>query len=315
MKKNHTAKTSEMGSSAGAVTEELNPSAIPNGDSEGNGSEAAETGEQEVASTDRRGVKKSKSIEIFIPKFEERIFDAYLVGKSPLFPRTFSDKAKRELLMPAAKKNSAVRQQVMKHDPVQEFWDSYPRFKDDNAPTLIGISGAAPHKAMVCAAGYVPNVFKTEIGRLSFVLDELLPVYGKPYLSMMMVRMADIKKTPDVRTRVVVPHWVAPIRIQFISPMLNLTNCFRLLEAAGIVAGIGDGRPEKGTFNYGTFYAMNPEAAHAEPWKKGVEEILRWGRKEQETAMKAHEPYDAETDDLLKWFFAECDQLGKTYTK
>jgi hypothetical protein len=116
-------------------------------------------------------------------------------------------------------------------------------------------------KAMSNAALDIPGLRKTQIGRLVWVSGDKVPVYGTPQLFMTLVRMADIARTPDIRTRAILPQWCCQIHITYVMPQINATNLGNLLSAAGLLSGIGDGRQEKGSLNFGQFRI----ASHNDP--------------------------------------------------
>ena len=75
------------------------------------------------------------------------------------------------------------------------------------------------------------------------------------------------------------------------------------MAAAGIITGIGDGRTEKGTFDYGQFEVVDdgtPELLAQ--WQSIVE---GQGRAVQEEALAKPVAYDQDTEELLAYFESE----------
>lgn len=250
---------------------------------------------------------KEKDDSIIVTEVMEGRLDAVLVGRSPLLLHRMAEKAKRELLMPTGRKTSADKAANLKHNPLEEYRDSAIRLS--TGPTLLGFRSAGVKQAVASAALDMPgSVSKAKIGRLAWVPGEHLSVYGRQQLFMTVVRMADINKTPDIRTLAIVPKWVIPISVNFVEPLLNPTVILNLLVAAGLYIGIGDGRNEKGKLTYGQFEVMSVTQAQADP---NVQEIFAEARDAQIEAMQNPKPYDEETRELLTWFETEIRTRGK----
>lgn len=137
---------------------------------------------------------------------------------------------------------------------------------------------------------------------------ERLPVYGKPKLFMAITRSADVNKTPDVRTRAILPEWACKIRCTFVTPYLAEKTVATLLSAAGLIQGVGDWRPQKGSGNFGQFIIVNDD----DPAFLRV--IENGGRAAQLEAMEAATPYDQETEELMEWFKEEADTRSMVIT-
>jgi hypothetical protein len=142
---------------------------------------------------------------------------------------------------------------------------------------------------------------KAQIGRLTYVCNDLIPLYGIPQMIMSVVRSADINHTPDVRTRVIIPEWACRIRITVAEQLIKAQAVVNLLATGGITQGVGDGRPEKGSLNFGRFRLTDA----SDPDYKRI--VREGGRKAQAAAMAADPPafYDTETAELYGWFVEE----------
>lgn len=185
----------------------------------------------------------------------------------------------------------------LKHDPRAEFQAS--PYRLTGGPTLLGIPSTAFKGAMMTAALDLPGVQRTQVGRLVYVNNDYVHIYGVPELYMAPVRMADIKRTPDIRTRAIIPKWACKLSVTFTKPLMREQMVLRLLAAAGIVSGVGDGRQEKGTYNFGLFKivaANDPEFLTI---------VKNGGTKAQTEAMRAPACYDNETAELLSWYDSE----------
>lgn len=250
---------------------------------------------------------KPKDETIVVTEVTEGRVDAVLVGRSPLVLNRMSEKAKRQLLFPPPKKTTADKAANMKHNPLEEYRASAHQLP--SGPTLLGVQAAAVKRALAAAALDMPgSVSKAKIGRLAWVPGEYLPVYGLPQLYMAVVRMADISRTPDIRTRAIVAEWAIPIQVNFVEPILNPTTILNLLVAAGLYIGIGDGRNEKGALAFGQFEVLSTAQAQKD---KTVQRIFAQARDAQTQAIESPEPYDEETRELFTWFDSEVQIRGK----
>lgn len=250
------------------------------------------------------GRAKKDDGQIDVLKVERGEFDCFILGTSPLILNRMSEKAKRTILLPGPKKNGAEKASTLKHNPLEEFEASAYRTSDPKAPTLLLHLASAFKGAIKSAALDMPGTKKAQIGRLTYVQGEYISIYGIPKLLMSTVRSADINKTPDIRTRVIVPEWACMIRVSYVKPLLREQVVVNLLAAAGLYAGTGDWRPEKGSGNYGQFELVDADD------KRHERLVKECGRAAQVKAMKAAEPHDDESSDLLQWFREEANRRG-----
>ena len=229
-------------------------------------------------------------------------FECCVVGTSPLILNRMSEKAKRELLMPKGRKNAIEKATSLKHMPVEEYRASAYTLKDDSRATYLALLSTAFKGALRSAALDMPGAKKAQIGRLTFVEGEMVGIYGVPKLFMTTVRSADMNKTPDVRTRPILPEWACHIRIQFVRPLINAQAVTNLLAAAGITIGVGDWRSQKGSGNYGQFALVSDTDATY----KGI--VKRGGRAVQQEAMAHPVCHNDETTKLLSWYDSEKER-------
>lgn len=248
--------------------------------------------------------KKAEVGEIVVSEVKKSTVILNVVGTTPLICNRLSEKARRELLLPAPKKNAAAKQSALKHDPIAEFRASPYMLPDEDAPTLLAVMSSAFKGAMSTAALDLPGTNKTQVGRLVYVEGDYVPVYGIPQLLLSVVRCADPNRTPDIRSRAIIPKWACQIEISFVTPLLKVQSVVNLLAAGGVTAGIGDWRPEKGKGNYGQFRIANDDDPEL------LEILETGGRKAQMEAMAKPVPYDAETEALLEWFVDEYRERG-----
>jgi hypothetical protein len=227
-----------------------------------------------------------------------------VVGTTPFLCNAMSAKARRDLILPPKRKSKAEKESSLKHSPLDEYRRSAYRSRGDSEPTRIEFPSAGFKRAMGTAALEIPGVNKTQINRLAWVNGPMVGIYGVPQLSMMVVRSADMGRTPDVRTRAIVPEWAVKIRVQFVTPNLNLQSVANLLASAGIFVGVGDGRAEKGALTFGCFAIVSPE-------DERFQRIVQTGGREAQDAAFA-EPtfFDIETEELFDWWQTEARRRG-----
>lgn len=223
----------------------------------------------------------------------------YIKGTEPLILNRMAEKAKRALLIGSTRKGEAEKAASQKHDPIQEYRDSAYRHVGDSGPTRLYLPSTA-FKGVLCTAALdMPGAKKTQVGRLVWVKERSIDIYGVPQLSMMVVRSADIKRTPDIRTRAIVPSWACKVTINYATPFIKDATIANLLSAGGITCGVGDYRQEKGKGWYGQF----------EPTSEDDEEVLELiangGREAQDRALATPVCFDAESEEMLNWYQAE----------
>lgn len=246
--------------------------------------------------------KKDEAIEIL--QLKEGRLEFCVLGLTPIILNRMSEKAARQLLFPAPRKNAAQRAATLKHDPLAEFRASPYVNPDPHGPTLLQFLSTAFKQAAMEAALDIPGTNKSQIKRLVWVNGERVALWGIPKLLMAIVRCADMNRTPDVRTRAIVPEWACRISVSFREPILKEQSIANLFAAAGVTPGVGDWRVGKGSGSFGQFELVSPDDKR---WKKIIES---GGRAAQETAMENPTPYDLETEELLAWFHDEVKRRG-----
>lgn len=246
--------------------------------------------------------KKVESAEIAVLEISAGQIEVGIVGTKPIILNRMAEKAKRELLLPKGRKTAADRATTLKHDPVTEYRNSAYRHLGDARPTRLCFPAPGFKGAMMTAALDMPGAKKAEIGRLVWVDDYAVDLYGVPELLMSVVRSADMNRTPDIRTRAIIPQWACIVRLSFTKPKLNARTTFNLLAAGGITCGIGDFRQEKGKGNFGQYRVCEPDDPE-------IKRIMKMGgRAAQDEALANPKYHDADTDELINWYFEEVQK-------
>jgi len=248
--------------------------------------------------------------QIVVVDIETGTVQVNVKGDSPLVLNRLSEKTRQELLNPSPKMTNNERATTLKHDPLFEYQSSATQLPDGD--TLLALPATAFKGSLMTAALDIPGIKKTQIGRLTYVVEEYVPVFGIPKLFMTPVRMCDMNRTPDIRTRCIIPHWTARFHITFVKPFLTIETLFRLLGAAGTYVGVGDGRPEKGKLSFGRYSTTVPD-------NQDYQYIQASGSREiQVEAMKNPEFYNSESEELFNWFLEDLNnrqQAGRPKQK
>lgn len=249
-------------------------------------------------------VKKAVEESVEIVRLNTATVKFAVLGRSPLIHNSMANKVIHELLLPKGKKTAAEKQSSLKHDPRQEFLDSMLKTKDDKSATRIKWLATTFKKSLASAAIDIPGAMKSQIGRLTLVEGSELDMYGIPEIFMAVTRSADMNRTPDIRTRAIMAEWACYLSITFASPIIKENTIVNLLSASGIIRGVGDWRPEKGSGSYGQFELVSADDS------RFLNIIKNGGRAAQDKALKNPTCYDLNTEELMAWFDVESKRRG-----
>ena len=246
--------------------------------------------------------KEEKSVEVM--RVEHEAIEFCILGTSPFVCNAMSAKVQHDLLLPPRKKSRQEKESTLKHEPMDEYRRSAYRSVGDDADTRIEFPAAGFKRAMASAALELPGVNKSQIGRLCWAEGHMVPIFGVPQLWMAVTRSADIKRTPDVRTRAIIPHWASRVTVSFVTPNLRRQPVVNLMASAGVFIGVGDGRPERGALSFGRFEVVSED-------DERYQRIIKsGGREAQDAAFDNPTAFDRETDELLEWWNAEVRRRG-----
>lgn len=246
--------------------------------------------------------KPTETTQIDIVKVSFGALHFNLVGTTPLVINRLAEKARHELLLPALKKNAAGRATTLKHDPIQEFRSSLYRTAVNSQAARIYFPGSAFASAIADVAVDIPGSSRAQVERLTKVPEQYIPIYGTPKVYMAIVRTLGMNKTPDVRTRGLLPEWACAVEVRYVKGLITERSVTNLFAAAGVIGGMGDGR---GKMGFGQFRLVE----HND--KDFLRIVKTQGRAVQDKAIQAAEPYDAETEELLSWFKTELIEREK----
>lgn len=240
---------------------------------------------------------------IYIAQVQRETIRVALVGTSPYYHHRLSPEQRGIILLPPPPKSRAEKQSTLKHEPRKEFHDSM-YILQGRDPTLA-VKSAAIKGAMMTGALDTAGIAKTQVGRLVYVHGEFSPFYGIPRLKFDDVRTADMNHTLDVRTRACCAEWAVLAQISFVVPNLTATGVLALLSNAGMSAGIGDFRPEKGKGSFGQFYVTTED----DPEFQRIRDA--GGRDAQIDAIENVVCYGADDAELLAIYDAELRRRGR----
>lgn len=245
---------------------------------------------------------KDPGQDIVITPFKQGRIKVALLGTTPFICNRQSEKTMRELLLPAIKLNRSAREQVLKHNPIEEYRSSPYMDNNPDSPTAILMKGGAFKSAACDSAVDTADLKAAQVRRLVSVPDFYVSMYGVPKLSIMDVRSAGINRTPDMRTRAILPEWCAIVTFTYVMPQMNETKLINLIANGGITRGVGDGRTEKGALDFGQYTVVGL----TDPTIKMI--MAAGSRKAQLAALEKPQCYDQNSEDLLLWFEQEVQE-------
>lgn len=247
--------------------------------------------------------KKTQGVTIEPLKMKE--VQLCILGTEPLIFNRKSPSTMRDLLLPAPPKNRAAKRKELKHDPLREFRESVYTDPRDDAPTRLVFPAPGFKGAAMTAALEIPGATKASTGRLLRVVGYQVAIYGIPQLFMTGVKNLGMNRTPDVRTRAIVPEWATVITVRFPLGTMTETSVANLFAAAGQVCGVGDFRQEKGKGSFGTFSLVNEDD------ERFLQVVEIGGRDSQDAALANPEAFDDLSAELWTWFEEEIVARGR----
>lgn len=244
-------------------------------------------------------VKQSE--EIHIEPLKATTTTLRIVGTTPLIQNRLSEKMRHYFLIGGGKKTSAEKVNV-KHNPLEEYRNSMELMPESQqSETVCALRTVAVKAAMCDAAIDTPGAKKAQSQRLLYMPGDHTPLYGTPELRLDMVRTADAKATPDIRSRACYNKWGAEVTIRFITPQLSLRSVVTMLANAGMLIGVGDFRQQKGKGSFGCFRVLSADQQDDE-WD---DLVANHGREAQLAAIQAPSYATEETRELMAFYDQE----------
>ena len=167
------------------------------------------------------------------------------------------------------------------------------------------MASTAFKKSMCTAALDLPGTKKSQIGRLAQVVGYTVPIYGDPRMFMAPVRLQDMSRTLDIRTRAIFPEWACRIDVLFAPHLLTPQGIANLLSAAGMFCGVGDYRVEKGAGDFGCFRLCAPD----DPDYMRI--TTASNRQTQRAALDHPVAFNWNTAEMFQWFTEEIERRQK----
>lgn len=187
--------------------------------------------------------KRTQTTEpIQLPSVKWSTVEIPIEGETPLISNKWSDRAIAEI---EAKQGKHAQKAREARNPTQEFKDSI--YMLNGKPAF---PGSAFKKAAVEAARQVEGLAMTEARVLFHVLDELVPIKGKPEMRRDMVRLETGTWSPAYRAEY--KQWSCKLRVRFNASLLSLDQLVNLFNLAGN-NGVGCWRPSSPKGKSGSF--------------------------------------------------------------
>lgn len=251
----------------------------------------------EAVTTAAPAKRGQRSIEITAPKIDLGVVELQILGTTPLIYNVPSAKMMQQLLLPPGKKTPGEKATTLKHEPYREFVDSTMRRRvNETGPTRLLVPPKWFKGAVSDVAIRLPGVTKAAMEQLVSPIGDSFDLYGIPQIFMAVVRNSDMNRTPDVRTRAIIPEWTCRIKFKYVKPQINAETFMTLMGNAGILNGVGDFRQQKGAGAYGSFEIVAPTDRRVKHLMETIDMAT------QDEALAEPLPYDSATEDLLNWF-------------
>lgn len=175
-----------------------------------------------------------------------------IVGKTPLIPHKWSEKAIR--MMEQKQSQPGVRAKREAKDPQQEAHDSCYWLYNKAGKEIPAMPATAFKAAMVGACRFFEGLTMTIAKQIFYVVgegpDQLVPITGD--MTMRQDTPRNSGGVADLRYRHQFDPWSAVLTIEFIPQIINGASVVALLDAAGR-GGVGDWRPSSPKSATGTY--------------------------------------------------------------
>ncbi len=197
-----------------------------------------------------RGTSK-ETVRIHVEPIQTQEFILRIVGIAQLVVHKWGEKPIRDIEAKQRAGNTAKgrSKQREKRDPKAEYEASrYKMSKGKDGFPSCGI------KASIVTAGQrFHKIDKVFLRGAFWVEGDLTPINAKPVMERHTVRLSGINRSMDLRYRPVYKNWSMDIRISYDPDLIDPETIVNLANRAGRSVGIGEGRPEKCTLQWGMF--------------------------------------------------------------
>ena len=199
--------------------------------------------------------KKAKPADekaIVLLRLKEEVIEVPIVGKTPLIPHRWSEKAKG--MMPGHPAAEEVRQKLGKRAPEAEAGDCLYRLQGGR----VGMPAVAFKAAIVGACRYFEKPSMVEAKSIIHVAGEGPEILVPIDYDEMVLREDTPRNTgggADLRYRYMLVGWRAVLSISYVTTSITAGAIVTLVDAAGR-GGVGDWRPsspKSATGLYGTW--------------------------------------------------------------
>lgn len=199
-------------------------------------------------------IAKKQNGPVTLPELKRSVFDAYIIGDSPLIVHAWSKKARTEMLA----KQMGQKLPKFPKSPVRDFMESIYR-TDDGA---YGFPATGLKAAFVSACSSMNKELTKVSARQSFYVEaeqgrsqsafagletpmQLIRIHSPnaPTMREDMVRIG--MGTADLRYRAEFWPWAAKLKIIYNRMVVTDATVAALIDTAGFAVGIGEWRTEK----------------------------------------------------------------------
>ncbi len=220
---------------------------------------------------------KKASGPITITELKRSVFDAYIIGDSPLIVHAWSKKARIEMLA----KQMGQKLPKFPKSPVRDFLESIYRC-DDGA---YGFPATGFKSAFVDACSSMNKEITKVLARQSFYIEaeqgksqsafagletpmQLIRIHSPnpPAMREDMVRVG--MGTADLRYRAEFWPWAAKLRVIFNGSVTTAATVGALIDTAGFAVGVGEWRTEKNGVSGSFRLADKAERKEIDEWAK-----------------------------------------------
>lgn len=185
---------------------------------------------------------------IKIPNSSRHILTVALEGTAPLVTHRFGEESIKQI---EAKQQKKAKEARGARNPEKEYEEAMYRFEDGG----YGIPSGAVAECVVRASVDVMPKKKAMLRRNFYVTEDgydardrtaLLRLTGKPEMRRDVVRLADAKRTADLRYRpAFYPPWNFTASFRYDPKNVSDEQLIHLISLAGESIGLAEGRPEK----------------------------------------------------------------------